>query len=71
VALAGAVALDRIARLRRTQNEITPAAVHYLADRRGTYSIARAAELLGWRPTVDLSAGMARTAAWLREQAAR
>ena len=48
--------------------ELSPAAVHYLADRRGTYSIAKAQRLLGWRPEVGLDEGMARTAAWLRAE---
>jgi nucleoside-diphosphate-sugar epimerase len=34
----------------------------------GTYSIAKARELLGWSPQVDLAEGMARTEAWLRVQ---
>ena len=32
----------------------------------GTYSIARAARVLGWTPAVDLDEGMRRTEAWLR-----
>ncbi len=32
----------------------------------GTYSVAKAARLLGWRPAVDLDAGMEKTEAWLR-----
>jgi 2-alkyl-3-oxoalkanoate reductase len=34
----------------------------------GSYSIARAERLLGWRPHVDLDEGMRRTRAWLHEQ---
>lgn len=34
----------------------------------GTYSIARAAEVLGWRPVVGLDEGMRRTAQWLRDE---
>lgn len=48
--------------------ELSPAAVRYLADRRGTYSIAKAAELLDWRPKVGLDDGMARTREWLAGQ---
>lgn len=48
--------------------ELSPAAVRYLADRRGTYSIAKAAHLLDWRPQVPLEEGMARTARWLRTE---
>lgn len=33
----------------------------------GTYSIAKAGDLLGWRPRVSLEAGMASTETWLRE----
>lgn len=33
----------------------------------GTYSIAKAARLLGWRPAVGLDDGMRRTEQWLRE----
>lgn len=48
--------------------ELSPGAVRYLADRRGTYSIAKAQDLLGWRPEVGLDEGMARTAQWLRAE---
>lgn len=34
----------------------------------GTYSIAKARDLLGWQPQVDLGEGMRRTEAWLRAQ---
>jgi nucleoside-diphosphate-sugar epimerase len=68
VALAGAKILDRVARLRGTQNELTPDGVRYLAHRRGTYGIATARELLDWTPRVDLDEGMARTEDWLRSQ---
>jgi nucleoside-diphosphate-sugar epimerase len=68
VALAAASVQDRIARLRGSVNEVTPAGVRYLAERRGTYSIARAGELLDWTPVVGIEEGMRRTEAWLREQ---
>jgi nucleoside-diphosphate-sugar epimerase len=42
--------------------------VHYLADRRGTYGIATARELLDWTPAVGLDDGMERTERWLRDQ---
>jgi nucleoside-diphosphate-sugar epimerase len=67
VALAAAGAQNAIARLRGSVNEVTPAGVRYLALRRGTYSIAKARELLGWAPAVGLQEGMARTEAWLRD----
>ena len=64
-ARAGARALEALAWLRRAPNEVTPAAIDYLA-RRGTYSIARARAVLGYEPVVDLTEGMRRTEAWLR-----
>jgi 2-alkyl-3-oxoalkanoate reductase len=33
----------------------------------GTYSIAKAEHVLGWRPAMSLAEGMARTEVWLRE----
>ncbi len=68
IALAGAAAIARVARLRGRSSELTPDGVHYLADRRGTYGIRAARELLGWTPAVGLDEGMRRTEAWLREQ---
>jgi nucleoside-diphosphate-sugar epimerase len=68
VALAGAAAMDRVARLRGVPNELTPDGVRYLALRRGTYGIATAYELLDWAPRVELDDGMARTEAWLRAE---
>jgi nucleoside-diphosphate-sugar epimerase len=41
--------------------------VLYLA-RTGTYSIARAHELLGYEPQVDLDEGMRLTEEWLHRQ---
>lgn len=65
VMLAAAAAQAGVAnRLGRTI-ELSPAAVRYLADRRGTYSIDKAADLLGWRPEVSLDAGLELTRAWL------
>ena len=66
--LAFAAAQDRVARVRGTVNEVTPAAMRYLAQRRGTYSIATARELLGWEPRVGIEEGMARTGQWLRAE---
>jgi nucleoside-diphosphate-sugar epimerase len=68
VALAAAAAQDRFARMRGTVNEVTPAAVRYLALRRGTYSIERARGLLGWTPAVGVDEGMSRTEDWLRRE---
>jgi len=68
VALAGAAAQSRIAKMRGKVNEVTPDGVRYLALRRGTYGIGKARELLGWAPAVSVDEGMARTEAWLRAQ---
>ena len=46
--------------------DVNPRAVDYML-RTGTYSIARARELLGWSPEVGVDEGMERTLAWLRE----
>jgi nucleoside-diphosphate-sugar epimerase len=67
VARHAARAIDAVARLRGKRNEMTPAAVDYF-NRRGTYSIARARELLGYAPRHDLATGMARTEEWLRSE---
>jgi nucleoside-diphosphate-sugar epimerase len=64
---AAAVQTGAATRLRRTI-ELSPAAVRYLADRRGTYSIEKAAHLLDWRPAVDLEDGLERTRRWLTGQ---
>ena len=70
VALAGAAAMDRLARLRGVPNELTPDGVRYLAERRGTYGIGTARELLDWTPQVGLEEGMARSEKWLRGRGA-
>ena len=67
VARTAARAIDAAARLRGKRNELTPAAVDYF-KRRGTYSIARGRELLGYEPRHDLDAGMAKTEEWLRSE---
>jgi nucleoside-diphosphate-sugar epimerase len=65
VARSAARVMDAAARLRGGRSELTPAAIEYTM-RRGTYSIARAREVLGYEPAVDLDEGMRRTEAWLR-----
>jgi nucleoside-diphosphate-sugar epimerase len=60
-------ALDTAARLRGQRAEATPAAIDYFT-RRGTYSIARAREVLGYEPAHDLAAGMRVTESWLRSE---
>jgi nucleoside-diphosphate-sugar epimerase len=64
---AAARVVDRVERLRGRRNEVTPAAIDYFM-RRGTYSIDRARELLGYEPAHDLAAGMQITERWLREK---
>jgi len=59
--------MDVIARVRGGRSEITPAAIDYTM-RRGTYSIARAREELGYEPQVGVAEGMRRTEAWLRTE---
>jgi nucleoside-diphosphate-sugar epimerase len=68
VALAGAGAESRLARLRGRSTELTPAGVRYLALRRGTYGIEKARRVLGWTPAVGVQEGMDRTEAWLRQK---
>ena len=67
LARSGARVIDALARMRRQRNEITPAAIDYF-NRRGTYSIARAREVLGYEPRHDLATGMAKTEEWLRSE---
>jgi 2-alkyl-3-oxoalkanoate reductase len=45
---------------------VSPRALEYVT-RKGTFSIAKAAEVLGWSPQVSLDDGMARTRVWLEE----
>jgi nucleoside-diphosphate-sugar epimerase len=65
LARTGARVMDRAARLRGGRSELTPAAIDYTM-RRGTYSIARAREVLGYEPAVNVEEGMRRTEEWLR-----
>ncbi len=65
LALTGAQAAGERALSRAS--EINPNAVRYLT-RTGTYSIAKAARLLGYEPRVSLEEGMRRSEAWLRAQ---
>jgi nucleoside-diphosphate-sugar epimerase len=63
VALAGAAVIQRIG----SDPDVNPRAARYMT-RRGTYSIAKAGDLLGWRPRVGLDEGLDRTCAWLRAE---
>jgi nucleoside-diphosphate-sugar epimerase len=67
IALSLARANAAAARLARRETELNETSVLYLA-RTGTYSIARAHELLGYEPQVDLDEGMRLTEEWLRRQ---
>jgi nucleoside-diphosphate-sugar epimerase len=67
VALTATAAMSAVARARRRPTEINPTAVRYLA-RTGGYSIAKARDLLGYNPQIDLAEGMRRTETWLREE---
>ena len=46
--------------------DVNHRSVEYML-RRGTYSNAKAREMLGWSPSVGLETGIERTLAWLRE----
>ena len=59
--------VDAGARVRRRENEMSAAAVAYLA-RRGTYSIEKARRVLGYEPQVGFDEGFRRTEAWLRDE---
>ena len=63
--MAGVV--QQAARLRPGDNDVNPRALRYFL-RTGTYSNAKARELLGWEPRIGVDEGLARTVAWLREQ---
>jgi nucleoside-diphosphate-sugar epimerase len=67
IALALARANAAAARISRRETELNETSVLYLA-RTGTYSIARAREVLRYEPQVDLVEGMRRTEEWLRRQ---
>jgi nucleoside-diphosphate-sugar epimerase len=60
-------AMDLAAKIRGRRSEATPAAIDYFT-RRGSYSIARAREVLGYEPAHDLDAGMRKTEEWLRAE---
>jgi nucleoside-diphosphate-sugar epimerase len=60
-------AMDLAAKVRGKRSEATPAAIDYFT-RRGSYSIERAREVLGYEPRHDLEAGMKKTEEWLRAE---
>jgi nucleoside-diphosphate-sugar epimerase len=67
VAIGAAAVIQRAARLTPGDNEINPASARYLL-RKGTYSNAKARQMLGWEPRIGVQEGLERTVAWLREQ---
>jgi nucleoside-diphosphate-sugar epimerase len=64
---AAAVGPELLARVRGGTPSVSRSAVTYVS-RRAVFPNARARELLGWRPQVDLDEGMRRTEAWLRAE---
>ncbi len=58
--------IDLVSRSLGKQPPFSPRAVEYITHP-GTYSIAKAAALLGWTPQVDLDTGMDRTLTWLED----
>jgi nucleoside-diphosphate-sugar epimerase len=67
VARAAATAIWLARRWGREDVDVNPRSVDYLV-RTGTYSIAKAREVLGWSPKVGFPDGMERTLAWLRSE---
>ncbi len=67
VAIGAASVMQQLARLRPGDNEINPGAARYLM-RRGTYSVQKARQALGWESQVGVNEGIRRTLDWLREQ---
>jgi nucleoside-diphosphate-sugar epimerase len=63
LARAGAAVMQRVG----SDPDLNPRSVDYML-RRGTYSIAKAERMLGWRPQVALDEGLDRTVAWLRAE---
>jgi nucleoside-diphosphate-sugar epimerase len=68
IAKAGAAASYAVGRLRRDPDvQVHPLAAAYFL-RTGTYSSAKAREVLGWEPEIGFEEGMERTLAWLRSE---
>ena len=66
-AVAVAAVVDRVVALTGGATEINAVSMRYLA-RTGTYSIDKARRVLGYRPGIGLTEGMARTERWLRSR---
>lgn len=67
VAVALAETMGRVLRATGRPSEANAATMHMLSAT-GSLSIAKARELLGWEPAVDLDEGMRRTEEWLRTE---
>jgi nucleoside-diphosphate-sugar epimerase len=67
VARAAATASWLVKRRGSEDVDVNPRAVPYLL-RTGTYSIAKARDVLGWSPRVPFAEGMPRTLDWLRSE---
>jgi UDP-glucose 4-epimerase len=61
--------LEAIARLLGREARYTPAGPRPGDLRRSCLDVRRAAEVLGWRPSHDLTAGLAKTVAWFQTHA--
>jgi len=61
--------LEGIARLLGKEARFTPAPARPGDLRRSCLDNRRAREVLGWRPTHDLAAGLAKTVAWFTTHA--
>jgi nucleoside-diphosphate-sugar epimerase len=59
--------IERVAELRGGESDLNPQTIAYFR-RRGTYSIRKAREVLGYDPRVDLDEGMRRTREWAEER---
>jgi nucleoside-diphosphate-sugar epimerase len=59
------MAAEGWAKLRGRPPSLTARAVTFI-DRRGTVSVAKARDRLGWEPGVSYEEGMRRTQEWLR-----
>jgi nucleoside-diphosphate-sugar epimerase len=64
---AASVACDRLFKILRASPPLYPRRVEFFAKDRA-FDITKAKELLGYRPKVRLSEGLAKTAAWYREK---
>ena len=61
---AAAWPIEKVAELRGGESNLNPATVDYM-QRKGTYSIRKAREVLGYEPRVGLDEGMERMRQWL------